>query len=117
MKESLVHLAHILVFSTFLWYIGIMKEKMPKFMYPIILSLGLLVVVYHIYKSLFKKDAWINYVHIFIVGPLLIYIGLYKEDTPRKAFEISLMLGFASFGYHGYYLINSLVQNKLTSHS
>lgn len=116
MIETIVHLAHILVFSTFLGYIGIMREKMPKFIYPIIFSLGILIVLYHIYKSLFKKDAWINYIHIFIIGPLLIYIGLYKEDTPRKAFEVSLMLAFTSFGYHGYYLINGLVQNKVTSH-
>jgi hypothetical protein len=105
MIETIVHLAHILVFSTFLGYIGIMREKMPKFIYPIIFSLGILIVLYHIYKSLFKKDAWINYIHIFIIGPLLIYIGLYKEETPRKAFEVCLMLAFASLGYHGYYLL------------
>jgi hypothetical protein len=110
MIKSVVHLAHILVFSTFLGYIGIVREKMPKFMYPIILSLGVLIVLYHIYKSLFKKDAWVNYIHIFIVGPLLMYIGLYKEEAQRKAFEISLILAFASFGYHGYYLIHSFMQ-------
>jgi len=80
---------------------------MPKFIYPIILFLGALVIVYHIYKTLFKKDAWINYIHILIVGPLLVYIGLNKEETPKKAFEIALMLAFTSFGYHGYYMVNS----------
>jgi hypothetical protein len=104
MKEFFVHLAHILVFSTLLGYIGIMKTNLPKFLYPIILATGVLVIGYHIYKSLFKKDAWINYIHILFVGPLFLYIGLQKEDTPRKAFEISLMLAFASLGYHGYYL-------------
>jgi hypothetical protein len=104
MGEYIVHLAHILVFSSLLAYIGIKQDKMPKFMYPIILSTGALVVVYHIYKSLFKKDAWINYIHIFIVGPILMYIGLYEDETPRKVFEISLMLAFASLGYHAYYL-------------
>jgi len=106
MMQTIVHLAHIFIFSTFLGYIGIMREKMPNFMYPIILSVGVFVVLYHVYKSLFKKDAWINYIHIFILGPLLIYIGLYKEETSRKAFEVSLMLAFTTLGYHGYYLIN-----------
>jgi hypothetical protein len=78
---------------------------MPKFLYTIILSIGALVIVYHIYKTLFKKDAWINYIHILIVGPLLVYIGLNKEETPRKAFETALMLAFASLGYHSYYMI------------
>jgi hypothetical protein len=107
MNEFYVHLIHILIFSTFLGYIGIEQSKMPKFIYPIILSLGALVIVYHIYKTLFKKDAWINYIHILIVGPLLVYIGLNKEETPRKAFEIALMLAFTSFGYHGYYMVSS----------
>jgi len=38
---------------------------------------------------------------------LLIYIGYYKDKTQRLYFEILLMLGFASIGYHGYYLIQS----------
>lgn len=105
MEEFFVHLIHILIFSSFLGYIGIEQTKMPKFVYSIILSIGALVIVYHIYKTLFKKDAWINYIHILFVGPLLVYIGLNKEETPRKAFEIALMLAFASFGYHGYYIV------------
>jgi len=106
----MIHLAHIFIFSSFLGYIGIVKEKMPSLMYPIILSLGVLVILYHIYKSVFKKDAWINYIHIFIVGPLLIYIGLNREKTPQKYFEISLMLAFTSFCYHGYYLTYNLIK-------
>jgi len=105
MIQTIIHLAHIFIFSTFLGYIGIMRDKMPDFMYPVILSVGALVVVYHIYKSIFKKDAWVNYIHILVIGPLLIYIGLYKAETPRKAFEVCLMLAFASLGYHGYYLL------------
>jgi hypothetical protein len=103
-----VNLAHILVFSTFLGYVGIVQSNMPQFMYIIILSIGVLMVLYHIYKSFFKKDAWINYIHIFIVGPVLVYIGLYKNKTPQKIFEIVLMLAFASFGYHGYKIIQYL---------
>jgi hypothetical protein len=104
MKEAYVHLAHILIFSTFLGYIGIQQSSMSKILYNIILATGIIVILYHIYKSLYKKDAWINYIHILIVGPLLVYIGLMKEETPRKFFELILMLAFASLGYHGYYL-------------
>ena len=105
MKEFLVHAFHILFVTSFLGYIGIIREKLPKFLFPFVLIVGIFIVVYHIYKSIFKKDAWINYIHIFIVGPLLVYVGLQKDKTPRKVFEIILMLAFASLGYHGYYLI------------
>jgi len=43
-----------------------------------------------------------------VVGPILVYIGLMKKETPFKAFEIVLMLAFASLGYHGYYLLKGL---------
>lgn len=51
------------------------------------------------------KGYWVNLLHIFIIGPLLIYIGYYGEKTARLYFELLLMLGFASIGYHGYYLL------------
>ena len=105
MKEFLVHAFHILFVTSFLGYIGIIRENLPKFLFPFVLVVGIFIVVYHIYKSIFKKDAWINYIHIFIVGPLLVYVGLQKDKTPRKVFEIILMLAFASLGYHGYYIM------------
>uniref|UniRef100_A0A6C0I5J1 Uncharacterized protein n=1 Tax=viral metagenome TaxID=1070528 RepID=A0A6C0I5J1_9ZZZZ len=111
-SEYLIHLAHIFIFSSLLGYIGIAQSTIPKFMYSIILFVGAVVVGYHVYKSFFKKDAWINYIHILIVGPLLMYIGLVKEETPRKVFELVLMLAFASFGYHGYYLVKPLLDTQ-----
>ena len=111
MSDIYVHVAHILIFSTFLGYIGIEQAKMPKYLYPVILSTGIIVIMYHIYKSIFKKDAWINYIHILLVGPALVYVGFYKEETPRKAFELILMFAFASLGYHGYYLFKAM--NKI----
>jgi len=41
---------------------------------------------------------------MFIIAPTLLIIGLNKDATPRFYFEILLMLGFASIGYHGYYM-------------
>ena len=51
-----------------------------------------------------NQNPWINYLHILIVGPLLLFIGYKNTETPRYAFELLLMLGFASIGYHLYYL-------------
>jgi hypothetical protein len=104
MKDFYVHLFHIILVSGLFFYIGTTGDKLPKLIFPFLIALGLIIIVYHIYKSLYKKDAWVNYIHIFIVGPLLIYIGLYQDKTPRKFFEILLMLAFASFGYHLYYM-------------
>ena len=106
-----VHLFHILFVGSLFLYVGIMKTNISYIMYPFLLLLGIIIILYHGFKVYTKlkdgKNPWVNYIHIFIVGPLLIYIGLNKEKTQRFYFEILLMLGFAAIGYHGYYLINN----------
>ena len=98
--EQIVHLFHILIVGTLFLYVGIIREKIPKLLFPVLLILGVIIIVYHIYKP-----YWVNLIHILLVGPLLVYIGYNRENTSRRYFEMLLMLGFASIGYHGYYLI------------
>jgi hypothetical protein len=101
-----IHLFHILIVGSLFLYVGIMQNKIPHFMFRVLILLGIIILAYHIYK-VFKnpKTAWINYIHIFLVAPLLIYIGYNVEKTSRKYYELLLMLGFAAIGYHGYYMI------------
>ena len=104
-----VHLFHILVVGSLFLYVGIKKTEIPDYMYNILIVLGCIIIVYHIYKAykriLSDKSAWVNYIHIFFVGPLLIIIGLNGINTTRKYFELLLMAGMAAIGYHGYYLL------------
>jgi len=104
----LVHLFHIIIIGGLFLYVGIMKTKMPNFMYNLLLFLGIFIIFYHSYKIYIKylqgKNAWINYFHILIVAPILIIIGFQKEKTPRYYFELLLMLAFAVIGYHTYYI-------------
>jgi hypothetical protein len=106
--ETYVHLFHILIVGSLFLYVGITRNKIPSLMYPILLGLGLIIIFYHCFKVYnyikLGKSYWVNLIHIFIVGPLLVYIGYNRENTARLYFEILLMLGFASIGYHGYYL-------------
>jgi len=107
-EEFFVHLFHIIIVGGLFMYVGIIKEKIPPFMYPIILGLGIIILFYHLYKA-YKynkegKSYWINLIHILLVGPLLIYIGYNKENTSRKYYELLLMFGFAAIGYHSYYM-------------
>jgi len=108
---KLVHLFHIIIVGGLFIYVGINRDKIPKSLFTLLFWLGIIIIFYHIYKAYnyikIGKGIWVNLIHIFIVGPLLIYIGYYNEKTSRPYFEILLMLGFASIGYHGYYLINN----------
>ena len=96
-----LYLLHIFIFSVFLSYIGIMQDKMPKWMYPVILVVGLIVILYHI----FKNESWINYIHILVIGPLLVYIGWFQKNSDKRAFLVAIMLAGATFAYHLYRLL------------
>ena len=107
-SHKLVHLFHIIIVGGLFLYVGINRDKISSGLFNVLFYLGLFIILYHLYKSYGylqdNKGIWVNLIHIFIVGPLLVYIGYNGDKTARKFFEILLMLGFASIGYHGYYL-------------
>jgi hypothetical protein len=107
-SHKLVHLFHIIIVGGLFLYVGINRDKISSGLFNVLFYLGFFIILYHLYKSYgYLKDnkgIWVNLIHIFIVGPLLVYIGYNGDKTARKFFEILLMLGFASIGYHGYYL-------------
>jgi len=113
-KHTIVHLIHIIIVGGLFLYVGVTREKISSILYPILLTLGAVIILYHLYKAYnhikAKESIWISLIHVILVGPLLIYIGYTREKTERKFFEALLMLGFASIGYHGYYLVDSLYQ-------
>lgn len=108
-KMIFVHLFHIIFVGSLFLYVGIMRDKIPLLLFPFLKYLGIFIILYHSYKAynnfLNNKSAWVNYIHIFLIGPLLIKIGYDGNKTSRKYFELLLMAGFASIGYHGYYLL------------
>lgn len=116
LELMLVHLFHILIVGSLFLYVGIQKIKIPHWLFIVLLVLGVIIIPYHMYKaSKYIKlgiNPWFNMIHILLVGPLLVWIGYNKEKTPKYAFDLLLMLGFASIGYHGYYLWKELQSKK-----
>jgi hypothetical protein len=107
-QHAFIHLFHIFFVGGLFLYVSIKANKTPAFIFPILLILGIIIIIYHSYKAYNKimdnKSAWVNYIHIFLVGPLLIVIGLNGLETSRKYFELLMMAGMAAIGYHTYYL-------------
>lgn len=105
----LIHLLHIFIFGSLFLYVGIQTNKIPTWLYSVLIYLGIVILFYHSYKTyaLLKagKNPWINLFHIFTVAPLLIYIGLNGLKTPLYVYQFMLMLAFTVIGYHGYYLL------------
>ena len=105
-KNQIIQLFHILIVASIFIYIGVVRTDIPEYLFPIILGLGVVVVLYHAYKTFVNPDrAWLYLIHVLLVGPLLIYIGHTGKKTERKFFELLLLLAFATLGYNGFYFI------------
>jgi hypothetical protein len=106
-------LFHILLIAPFFFYVAFQRSALPQAVYYVLLGLGILLVLYHGFKAIARLRtnspyAWVNMIHALLVAPLLIYIGAQQRDTPRAAYEMMAMLGFAVFGYHMYSLVISI---------
>lgn len=108
-KHTIIHLFHILLVGPLFLYVGIKRDAIPSLMFPFLLVLGIFITIYHAYLAFNKfrqgLSAWVNYIHFLIIGPLLVYIGYNGLETSRKFYELLLLLGMSTIGYHGYYLL------------
>jgi hypothetical protein len=109
MSEFYLHLIHLFIGGFFL-YVGIIKTNIPGFLYNLFLGISIIILLYHSYRGYEKinqgKTPWVNIIHIFLIAPILFFIGWNREKTPRYFFELLLLLAFSAIGYHGYYLWN-----------
>jgi lipoprotein signal peptidase len=107
---AIVHL--IFVVPLFL-YVGFTRADCPRWIYLTLLTIGAIIVVYHGFKLIVRLKnrsgySWVNALHLIAVAPLLLYIGYHKKETPRFAYELLLMLGFAAGGYHLFSVVKQL---------
>jgi len=97
---------HTLILAPVLIYVGMEKTNVPDKVLYAVGGLGAVIFLYHGFKAYTKimdgkaGGAWVNYIHMFVLAPLLIVIGMYRKETSRKFFEMLLMVGLGGFGYH-----------------
>jgi len=113
MTANILHAFHAFVIGPAFLYAGFAPDTIPESAFTPILVLGVFIFFYHGYKAYQKlaegRSAWINWIHVFLVAPLLIIIGTLKKEASRRYYEMLLLLGFAVTGYHGFYLIRDNV--------
>lgn len=106
-------LIHILFVVPLFLYVGFSRADTPRWLYLALLSIGIIILIYHGFKLIIRLKnrsglSWINALHVLTIAPLLIYIGYNKKETPRFAYELMLMLGFAAGGYHLFSIVRQL---------
>jgi len=104
---------HIFIIAPIFFAIAFFRNDMPIWAFQAILGLGLVLLAYQGYKlfiRLVQKSsyAWVNAIHVFLIAPLLLYIGYNQQKTPRAAYELTAMAGFAVLGYHLYSLVQQI---------
>lgn len=109
----LLSLFHIFAVVPFFLFIALNRAATSTFVFQIAFVIGVVILLYHAYKAFLKWKAgsqslWINLLHFLWVGPLLIYIGYQKQNTPRAGYELLALTGFGALGYHTYNLIQAL---------
>jgi len=104
---------HLLLVVPLFLFVGFQRASCSQWIYMALFAIGAVVLVYHAYKLVIRVlsqsgYAWVNAIHVLLVAPLLLYIGYHKKNTPRFAYELLLMLGFAAGGYHLFSLVKAL---------
>ena len=59
-------------------------------------------------KEIDKNNITIYALHILIIVPILLYIGIRAQKTPTQAFYILLVLAAFTAAYHGFRLLGSV---------
>jgi hypothetical protein len=101
-EEFLLHIFHIFFVGVFFGYIGVQRTRIPDLVFPLLIVIGAFVILHHALIIFRKGGKIINWIHVLLVGPLLVYIGYFAKKTPTICFDFMLLLAFASIGYHTY---------------
>ena len=107
-NHVVLHLLHIFVIGGLFLYVSLYPSNISNAMFSFLFYLGVFIIIYHMYKIhkyfLLGKSYKINLFHIYLVAPLLIYIGHYKPPSNDFVYTLLLMTTFAVIGIHTFYL-------------
>ena len=109
-SHVILSIAHITLVVPLFLYVAFMRAATPDWLYWVLFAVGLIVLIVHSAKAAYRYISgstylWVNLLHVLLIAPLLIYIGYYGKKTPRPAYELLAMAGFAAAGYHIYSIL------------
>jgi hypothetical protein len=107
--QNLVSLIHVFLIVPFLLYCVSKGNNMSKFLKYALIVFGLFIVLFHGYRILsnpltISVIRIINWFHLLIIGPLLMYIGFTTPNISANYFDYLAIIAYSALIYHGYYL-------------
>lgn len=106
----LLSLFHIFAVVPLFLYVALSRANTHPQVYQLLFGLGIVLILYQSYKAFTRyftgsSYLWVNLIHVLMVAPLLIYIGIKQKETPRPVYELLALVSFAALGYHMYSLV------------
>lgn len=108
-RYTIISLFHLFLVGPGLIYTGkTISNGNNKYLTNILFYIGIILLFSHSYK-LYKKGisvGWIYALHAFIFSPIMIYIGIMKENSHYSSLYLLQMIGYSAIGMHGSKLLN-----------
>ena len=108
---KIVNALHVFILAPLFVYVGLKTEKTPNVIFLVFLVVGIVVALYHSYRIFVIYQSiglipyiYINLVHILLVAPLLIYIGMKKVKTEKIIYKSLIVLAITTALSNGYRL-------------
>ena len=110
--QNLVSIIHVFIIVPFLLYCVSKGNNMSLYLKYALLIFGVYVILFHGYKILTNSFTFsiiriINWIHLVIIGPLLIYIGYTAPNAGAKYYDSLAIIAYGALIYHGYYLVKA----------
>lgn len=98
---TLVNYTHILISAPLFIYIGYRDGDVQPWLYTLSLFVGATVLLYHAYLAFKNYKSGnsmyiVNLFHVFVIAPLLIYVGLKKQETTYPIPTLMFILGIGA---------------------
>ena len=108
---KIVNALHVFVLAPLFVYVGLKAEKTPDIIFMVFLIVGIVVALYHSYRIFVTYQSvglvpyiYINLVHILLVAPLLVYVGMKKVKTEKIIYKALIVFAVTMALSNGYRL-------------
>lgn len=106
-RRQLINIFHILIVSSFLWFLAWKKSKSPKGLLTLV---AVVIIIFHSYRLITKLrsgmslgySTGVNIFHIIVVAGLFLYLGRNTVSDDSLIWKLFAVLPLFIIPFHSY---------------
>ena len=98
--RQVINLFHVLFVAPLLYYISLIRGNAGVNFYHFLTIIGFGVIFYHLYRLSQRGLNLVNLLHVLVVGPFLIHLGLSQGTCNPECFRIAFWLSLGVLTFH-----------------